>query len=80
MALREIYEIESHEIVTYSKGLTLKSIAPSNLERQNVKLVLKIFNKFVVEALLTLGPKHNVTHFEGTATFIDIICKWWDIF
>lgn len=82
MAIRKIYDIEngSDELVSYSRGLTLKSVSPSNLERQSVNLVMKIFNKFVVQALLELGPKYNVPHFKDTAKFIDIICKWWDIF
>lgn len=41
---------------------------------------MKIFNKFVIEGLLKLGPKHNTTNFEDTANFIEIIRKWWGIF
>lgn len=78
--LKKIHEIENDELVKYATGLTLKSLCPSNLERQNVKLVLKTFNKFVIQGLLKLGPIYNISYFEETANYISIICKWWDIF
>lgn len=58
----------------------MKSIFPSNLERQNVNLVIKFFNKFVREGLLKPGPVHNILSFKETADFVEIICKWWGIF
>lgn len=47
------------------------------MERQNVSLVLKVFNPFVVEALRIFESK--IDESEDAATFIDIIVKWWKI-
>lgn len=49
------------------------------MARQNVKLALQIFNDSLPVALPALGAKHNLFSFEATATFIDIILKWWKI-
>ncbi|XP_054707693.1 uncharacterized protein LOC129217416 [Uloborus diversus] len=75
--LKKLHELEYVNLVKFGHGLTLKSLNPTNIERQNVKLVLNIFNEFVIEALNTLGEKHALPHFQGTAMFIEIILKWW---
>ena len=51
------------------------------IERQNVKLVLRIFHVNNAAALRTLGP-HNETlsNWQGTDLFIDYILKFWNIF
>lgn len=59
--------------------LSLKALNPSNFERQNVKLVLQIFNEYVPQALLELGKTHNIIHHDDTADFIKIINNWWSI-
>lgn len=78
-ALKEMHLKEKDQLLKYGHTLTLKSLYPSSLERQNVKLVLKIFNHNVVAALKQFGPKISLTNYEDTALFIDIVCKWWDI-
>ena len=54
--------------------LNYKSIHPHSIERQNVKLALRIFHVNNAAALRTLGP-HNETlsNWQGTALFIDYI-------
>ena len=52
------------KLLSMQKRFTFKSLFSSNLERHNVRLVMKIFNKFVVEGLLKLGPVHNIPHFK----------------
>lgn len=79
LALKKLHEIDNNSILVHAYGLTFKSLSPSNLERQNVKLVLKIFNKFVVSGLIEVGSHHNIEHYKDTSHFISIICKWWDI-
>ena len=79
LSLKKLHEVENNSILSYAYGLTFKCLSPSNLERQNVKLVLKVFNKFVVNGLLHLGSQHNLEHYKDTSHFISIICKWWDI-
>lgn len=79
LSLKKLHEVENNSILTYAYGLTFKCLSPSNLERQNVKLVLKVFNKFVVNSLLHLGSQYNLKHYKDTSHFISILCKWWDI-
>lgn len=78
--LKKMYEIESHNFVKYGYSLTIKSLYPTNLERQNVKLAIQIFNENLAEGLMILGKKYNLENYEGTANYIKIIAKWWDIF
>ncbi|GBN17217.1 hypothetical protein AVEN_87596-1 [Araneus ventricosus] len=53
--LRKIYDIESSELLKSGIGLTRKALWPTNLERQNVSLALKIFSSNLVKGLLELG-------------------------
>ena len=77
--LRKLYEIESNNLLTYNYTLTFKALHPSSFERQNVKLVLKIFNDLVANSLRELGPKYNLQFYKDTANYIEIIRKWWDV-
>jgi predicted nucleic acid binding AN1-type Zn finger protein len=77
--LKKLHEIENNSIAKHGYGLTAKSLSPNAFERQNVKLVLNVFNAFVVNALLDLGPSHGLNHYEDTSYFIDIIVKWWNV-
>nr|CAH7769842.1 unnamed protein product [Callosobruchus chinensis] len=76
-SLKTLYNSESNKLLKFGYSLTLKALFPSNLERQNVNFVLKVFNSFVSEALLTCGV--NINHSKSTADFINIILKWWRI-
>lgn len=78
-AIRKLVTCESNSLLKFGNSIPLKALSPSNLERQNVNLVLKLFNNFVIEALLELGPKYEIPHFTGTAEFIRIILTWWNI-
>lgn len=77
--LKELYELEKGYFATYNRSLTFKSVNPNSLERQSVKLVLQIFNEFVSNALLQLGNKHQLKFYEGTANFLNLIIRWWNI-
>ncbi|XP_042913759.1 uncharacterized protein [Parasteatoda tepidariorum] len=78
-ALKTLYDIELNSLAKFGFKLSLKSLNPSSFERQNVKLVLQIFNEFVPQGLLELGKNHNIVHYENTANFIKIINNWWNI-
>lgn len=78
-ALKEMHALEKNSLIKYGFGLTLKALYPTSIERQNVKLALKVFNSNNVAALSELGPKKNFTSWKDTSAFIEIICKWWDI-
>ncbi|GFX92633.1 transposable element P transposase [Trichonephila clavipes] len=68
--LKQLYDIESNNLVKFAYGLTLKALCPTNLEKQNVKLVLKIFNNFVIQGLQLLGEQHKLISYETTSIFI----------
>lgn len=78
-ALRKLHAIEEHSLLQYCKSVSLKALYPSNIERQNVKLALQIFNEHVVAALRTFGIKNEVNESLGTAMYIEIILKWWTV-
>lgn len=78
-SVKKLHEIESTQIVKYAHKLNLKSLCPNNLERQNVKLVLNVFNEMTVQGLLALGQDKGIDCFQSTADFIALICKWWNI-
>ncbi|GBM01384.1 hypothetical protein AVEN_236207-1 [Araneus ventricosus] len=77
--LKLLYETEKNSIIKYGYNLSLKALGPSNLEKQNVKLVLKIFNKFIPEGLMKQGEKFQFPNYKETAEYIKIINRWWDI-
>lgn len=76
-AVKKLHELEYDKILKFGYSINLKALFPSYLERQNVKLSLKIFNNFVIEALKGFGS--NIPHSQDTADFIKIITKWWSI-
>lgn len=80
-SLKKMYQIENkpNNLVKYSYRLNLKSLAPSNFERQNVKYVLNVFNDHVIQGLLSVGNQHAIDYFQSTAEFIKIILNWWYI-
>ena len=77
--IQKLYDLESQSLLKFSYRLTAKAIFPSNLEKQNVTLVLQIFNEYIIQALLTLGKQKYLPNFEEVAEYIDIIYTWWTI-
>lgn len=74
--LEHIYEMEKSLTIKQAYRLTWKALHPHSIERQNVKLALRIFNESNVAALKCLDQDCN---WNGTALFIDIILKLWNI-
>ena len=77
--IRKLYDVECDKLLKFGYGLTLKALWPTNIEKQNVKLVLQIFSEFVSEALRELGPSKQLLDFNGTGHFLEIILSWWKI-
>lgn len=77
--IREAYKLVCDQLLRYGHSLSRKALCPSNIERQNVKLALQIFNDSLPPALRSIRVKHNLLKFEGTASFIEITVKWWKI-
>ena len=60
--------------------LSWKALHPHSIEKQNVKLALRIFNESNVVALKCLGPDcEKLSNWNGTSLFIDIILKLWNM-
>ena len=76
--LRELYKTEKDSIVRMAPGLSYKALYPSNVERQNVKLVLKIFDEKTVAAVNHYGLQNHVD-VSGTSTFFTIILRLWNV-
>ena len=55
--LQKLHALESHSFLKYCYKLTSNALSPNNIERQNVNLVLQIFNEYTVQGLLTLGKQ-----------------------
>ncbi|GBM55735.1 hypothetical protein AVEN_190323-1 [Araneus ventricosus] len=68
--IRELCNLESDKFVKYGFRLNLKALVPSSMERQNVKLVLCIFNGHVTEALTELGEKNKLLYSKNTSDFL----------
>jgi hypothetical protein len=79
MALKKLHINESDCLAKFGYTLSLKAISPSSLERQNVKLVLQIFNDYIIAALLDVGNKYDIHFSESTAAYLKIILSWWKI-
>lgn len=77
--LKRLHYWEADSLLKHAYGLTLKSLTPSNLEKQNVKLVLQIFNEYVIQALETVGVKRGLPFAQDVADYIKIIYVWWTI-
>lgn len=77
--LRDLHSFEKDNIVKLAPNLTFKALYPSNLERQNVKLALKVFDEKTHAALGEYGKMKNIS-VEGTQTYISVIIKLWKIF
>lgn len=75
--IRKLHEVESCKLVKYGYGLTLKALFPTNLERQNVKLALQVFDTRVAEALMIVGKENSMLNYKTTSEYLKLICKWW---
>ena len=73
--LKNIYRAEQHSLVKMAPKLSYESLYPTNLERQQVSLVLNVFNEYNVQALEHNGSDQACQ----TADFVRLICAWWRI-
>ena len=77
--LQKLFWLERTSLLSHSYKLTQKALWPSSLERQNVNLVLKVFNEYVIEALLNFGKKKCLPFSSEVAGYIKVIHIWWTI-
>ena len=75
-----MYNLEADSTLKQAYRLTIKALHPHSVERQNVRLALRIFDDYTAIALLILGPKHtDLVNWLGTSKFISTIIKLWDM-
>lgn len=77
--LRDLHLKEQDQLIKAAPTLSLKALNPSSMEKQNVKLALKVFNSSTVAALETYGERYALHHAAGTAEFLKIVETWWRI-
>ena len=78
--LESIYLKEAKYTLKKAPTLSWKALHPHSLERQDVKLALKIFADTTVAALKSYGPEsENMENWNGTSHFILLIWRWWCI-
>jgi len=58
--------------------LSHKALHPSNLERENMRLVLKIFDEKTITAVDTFDNNTD-TDMSGTSKFLSIILRLWKV-
>ena len=76
--IRVLYKEEQRSVAKTAHRLTVKSCWPSNLERQNVGLALRIFNDSTAAALQLKRSKRDLSL--QTSEFISLITRIWKIF
>lgn len=78
--LKHLYKIEKKSLLKEAPRLSWKALYPHSLERQKVSLALQVFHETNIAALKIMGPSRcDFESWEGTADFLKIICRWWDI-
>ena len=76
--MRLLFKTEQHNVAKTAHRLTVKSCWPSNLERQNVGLALRVFNESTAAALQLHASRENLS--PQTCAFISLITNIWKIF
>lgn len=76
-ALRKIYQLENEKLLIFNYSLNGRALYPTILECQNIKVALKIFKDFIIQALNQSDS--NIEHSEITTHFIHIVATWWKI-
>ena len=77
---RILYNSERDCLAKLAPRLTLKSCCPSILERQNVKLVLKVVHESTIAALAIQNEQRSPAFKSQTSEFVQILLSLWKIF
>lgn len=77
--IREAYNVERTEQLRFRYNVSREALYPSSVDRQNTKLALQVFKNSLPRALRSLGVRHDLQFFKETASFIEIMVKWWKI-
>ena len=77
--LRLLYRSDQHSVLKLAPRLTSNSCWPSNLERQNVSLALRVFDYSTAAALAIQDSSRQTFNYQ-TSDFIKIITRVWKIY
>ncbi|KAI6648653.1 Transposable element P transposase [Oopsacas minuta] len=75
-----LYSSERGSLAKLAPQLTVKACFPSSIERQDVELVLKVFNGLTLSALEIPYEKRCEEYRNNTSTFVRILPTLWKIF
>ena len=78
--IRILYNYERYILAKLAQRLTLKSCYPSSLERQNVKLLLKIVHEATIAALIIQNDLRYTAYKTHTSVFVELLLSLWKIF
>ena len=78
--IRILYNSERDSLAKLAPRLTLDSCCPSSLERQNVKLVLKIVHESTIAALIIQNDLRCTAYKTHTSVFVELLLSLWKIF
>lgn len=73
--VKDAYNLESEQLLRYGYTLSRKAVSPTDIEKQNVKPALQVFNESGPNALRVIGAKHNLKRHEETASLFDVIVR-----
>ena len=78
--VRQLYNSERTSLAKLTPHLTMKSCFPSSIERQNVKLVLKVVNELTISALTIQNELRYPEYRNNTPEFVDTLLTVWKLF
>ena len=77
--MRLLFKLDQFSVAKLAPKLNYKSCWPSVLDKQNVKLALRIFD-YTNVAALTIHQSKDYIQSNQTGDFIALICQFWKLF
>ena len=78
--VRMLYNSERESLAKLAPHLSIKACFPSSIERQNVKLVLKVVNELTIATLKIQDEFRCQENQNNTAYFVDTLLNLWKMF
>jgi len=75
----DLYNLESVMSLKKAHRLTPAALQPKNIEKTSVKLATKVFSESTRDALQFYATNENRPAWNGTADFISLIVKMWNV-
>ena len=77
--IEELYKLEVNMLVKKAHKLSNKLFSPSNIDKISVKLAAAVFSESTRDAFKYYVVHHGRTEWSGTANFIELITKLWQV-